>query len=155
MNRHRLALLIGAAAATLGSGPCGPILKQSGPLTERRHPTITPTQFVTLGTVAGGGARYDLQIVATVRQQLTDSGVKAVTMPGRFDNERDAVVRGCARDATPLVDGVLFVWYNRLELHDCVSQAVAYEISGEGRGVNEMADRLVAYLKSRSAPGTQ
>ena len=147
VTRTHLALLLCSAVATLGSGPCGPLLKQAGPVTERRHPTIVPTQFQRLGTVAGASARTDRQISAHVRKQLIDSGLTVVALPGRFDSEKAAVTQSCAPGAVPAIDGVLFVWHNRLELHDCVSEVVAYEVSGEGQGINQMADRLVAYLK--------
>ena len=152
VTRTHLALLLGAAVATLGSGPCGPLLKQAGPVVERRHPTIAPTQFQRLGTIAGASARTDRQISANVRKQLTDSGLTVVALAGRYDSEQDAVKRSCARDAAPTIDGVLFVWYNRLELHDCVSEAVAYEVSGESQGIDQMAVRLIAYLKGQAAP---
>lgn len=147
MTRTHLALLLGSAVATLGSGPCGPLLKQGGPVLERRHPTISPAQFQRLGTIAGASARTDRQISAHIRKQLIDSGLTVVALPGRFDSEQDAVKRSCAPDAAPAIDGVLFVWVNRLELHDCVSEVVAYEVSGESQGINQLADRLIAYLK--------
>ena len=152
VTRTRLALLLGSAVATLGSGPCGPLLKQAGPVTERRHPTIAPTQFQRLGTIAGASARTDRQISAHIRKQLVDSGLSVVALPGRFDSEQDAVKRSCAPGAAPAIDGVLFVWHNRLALHDCVSEVVAYEVSGESQGINQLADRLVAYLKGTPAP---
>jgi hypothetical protein len=45
-------------------------------------------------------------------------------------------------------DGVLFVWYNRLQLHDCVTAGSAYEITSGGQeGITQLTDRLIRYLK--------
>jgi hypothetical protein len=114
-----------------------------------RGRTFQPENFRVIATIAGRSGRTDLQIMATVRQQLRDSGFVALPARGRYDTEVDAIQRVCeSREGAP-VDGVLFVWYNRLRLADCTAQVTAYEIGGEGAsiGITAMADRLIAYLR--------
>jgi hypothetical protein len=88
-----------------------------------------------------------------VRLRMQDSGFAAVTKTGRWDSEAEAVRGVCASEGGAPVDGVLFVWYNRLQLSDCATQAIAYEISGDGPsiGITAMTDKLIGYLRGRSA----
>ena len=141
----------GVAAALLGS----PVLLSQCPI-QRVRPAvehinghIAPQNFKVIATIAGHARRTDLQISATVRQQLQDSGFVAVPKRGRYPTEVDAIKHVCAsREGAP-VDGVLFVWYNRLRLADCGAQVTAYEIGGEGAsiGITAMTDKLIAYLR--------
>lgn len=146
MTRSRLTFTLAAVLLGIGATACPPYARQR-PLVERLSPEIPPSRFHVIGTIAGGGSRTDLQISATVRQLLADSGVTAVRAKGRFDTQADAVREVCDPTETPSLDGVLFVWYNRMELHDCTTQRAAYEISGGQLGITQMTDRLVAYLR--------
>ena len=120
---------------------------------ERMNPSVSPSQLKVLATIAGGRSRADLQVSATVRQILTDSGITVVRHSGRFESQQDAVRQVCDNTAGERRDGVLFVWYNRLELFDCNSQRAAYEISGGQQGITELTGRLLAYLR-RDGPMT-
>lgn len=113
------------------------------------NPEIPPGRFRVLAAIAGGASRTDLQISVTVRQRLADSGFTVIKKPGRWDQQADAVRAICAPGNSPTVDGVLFIWYNRLELRDCTTERAAYEIGGAGGsiGVTAMVDRLVKWLK--------
>jgi hypothetical protein len=106
---------------------------------------IPAGRYHVLAGVAGGDARIDLQISVTVRQQLQDSGFTVLRRAGRWDSQTDAVRAICE----PPVDGVLFIWYNRLELRDCATVgAMAYEISSGGQeGITTLTDRLIRYLR--------
>jgi len=114
----------------IGAGACGPIFQSSGPPVERRHATIAPSQFRTLGAVAGGGSRSDLRISASVQKQLNDSGLTVLRKAGRWESPTEAVKSVCGTQEVPPLDGVLFIYYNRLELFDCVTEVTAYEVSG-------------------------
>jgi hypothetical protein len=150
---HSKALVLVAIAATLAAACNRPLLDREKPAVERVSSTIPPSRFHVLATVAGGGSRTDLQISVTVRQRLADSGFTAVRRAGRWDNEADAVRSICAPGQTPAIDGVLFIWYNRLELRDCTTEGAAFEIGGEGAsiGITAMTDRLVRWLKRDNA----
>ncbi len=78
MKTTRLLVTLSAVAVATGVYACGPILQQAGPPAERRHATIQPSQFRTIGAIAGGGSRSDLRISASVRKQLTDSGLNVI-----------------------------------------------------------------------------
>lgn len=139
-----------ATLALAGSACAGrPIFDRPKPAVERMNPAIPPGRFKVFASIAGGDARTDLQISATVRQILADSGFTVIRRPGRWENQTDAVRAICAPGQTPAVDGVLFIWYNRLELRDCLTESAAYEIGGSGGsvGVTEMADRLIRWLR--------
>lgn len=118
------------------------------PSVERVNPNIPGGNFRILASVAGGDALTDFQIVATVRDQLADSGVTMLRKAGRWDSQPDAVRAICAPGEVPSVDAVLFIWYNRLELRDCGTGSTAYEVLGHGKeGIQQLTDRLIRYLK--------
>lgn len=145
-----LGVLIGGLGACSGR----PLFDKARPMVERTSATIPPGRYRVLTTVAGGGAtRIDFQISATVRQQLEDSGVTVVRRAGRWTDELMALQSICAPDAVPAVDGVLFIWYDRLELRDCATQGTAFEIAGgTEQGITAMTDRLIVYLRRPPAP---
>ena len=155
MKRSRIALTLSAVIVVAVAAACGPILQRSGPPVERRHATIAPSQFRTLGAIAGGGSRSDLRISASVRKQLTDSGLTVVRKAGRWESPTEAVKSVCGTQEVPPLDGVVFIYYDRLELYDCVTEVTAYEVSGGSQGITHMADRLVAYLKDYAPPVSQ
>jgi hypothetical protein len=125
------------------------LFDRGGPMVERANPTIPPGRYRVLASIAGGGTtRLDLQVSVTVRQQLEDSGVTVVRRAGRWQDENAALQAICAPDAVPVVDGVLFTWYDRLELRDCATGTVAFEISGTAdKGILDMTGRLIQYLR--------
>lgn len=156
MSASKAVFLTVAAVAAVAAACNRPLLDRGRPAVERTSATIPPSRFKVLAAVAGGGSRTDLQISVTVRQRLTDSGFTAVRRAGRWDNEADAVRSICAPGQTPAIDGVLFIWYNRLELRDCTTEGAAFEIGGEGAsiGITAMVDRLVKWLKRDDVPAT-
>jgi hypothetical protein len=145
--RHVVFLL--AAAALAGCQKGRPVLEQISP-------TIPGDKFKVIATIAGGSSGSDLRMSVSVRQTLTDSGWTAVRRAGRWENQGAALSAICNEGG---VDGVLFVWFDRLELDDCATQRPAYAIDGSAeRGValDGMIKRLMAYLrgeKQRPLPG--
>lgn len=138
--------LVGAAA-----GCNRPLFDRAKPAVERMNPEIPPGRFRVLAAIAGGDSRTDLQMSVTVREQLADSGFTVVRRAGRWEGQHEAVRAICAPGQVPPVDGVLFVWYNRLELRDCTTEGAAYEIAGEGSlGIDAMVHRLVRWLRRDS-----
>lgn len=142
-------LLLAGLALGAAVGCNRPLFEREKPAVERINPSIPPSRFKVLASVAGDDARTDLQISVTVREILTDSGFTVIRRAGRWENQSDAVRAICAPGQTPSVDGVLFIWYNRLELRDCTTEGAAYEIGGAGGsiGITAMADRLIAWLR--------
>jgi len=145
------------ALASLGLWACTgrAIFDKPRPMIERINPNvpIPPGGYRTIATVAGGTMLTDFQIAGTVRQQLEDSGFTMLRRAGRWEDEGAAVRAICAPDAVPVVDGVLFIRYNKLELRACATEGVAFEInSSANKGITDMTNRLILYL--RRAPGT-
>jgi hypothetical protein len=143
-----------AVVALLSAAACNrPIFDKAKPAVERMNPEIPPGRFRVLAAIAGGDTRTDLQISVTARQRLADSGFTVVRRAGRWDGQAEAVRAICAPGQAPAVDGVLFVWYNRLELRDCTTESAAYQIGSDGSsiGITEMIDRLVRWLKRDGA----
>lgn len=141
------------AAGLIGITACNrPLFDKPRPAVERMNPEIPPGRFQVFAAIAGDNSRTDLQISVTVRQQMTDSGFTVIRRPGRWETQADAVRAICAPGQVPPVDGVLFIWYNRLELRDCTTESAAYEISGQGSvGITGMVDRLVRWLRRDTA----
>ena len=119
---------------------------------ERPSLTTAGSKFKVIATVAGGSSRMELRMSATVRKQLNDGGWTGVARSGRWDTQTAAVTEICGAGD---VDGVLFVSYQRLELDDCATRKPAYEIDGSperGVGIDEMAKRLMRYLRGEQTP---
>ena len=132
-----------------------PLFDKPRPAVERMNPDIPPGRFRVVATIAGDNTRPGLQISATARERLADSGFTVIRRFGRWDNQAEAVRMICAPGQIPPVDGVLFIWYNRLELRDCTTEGAAYEIGGEGSiGITGMVDRLVKWLRRDGGPAT-
>jgi hypothetical protein len=144
-------LIVLAAGAVAAACAGRPLFDKPKAAVERVNPEIPPSRFHVLATIAGNSARTDLQISATVRERLADSGFTVVRRAGRWENQADAVRSICAPGQVPPVDGVLFIWFDRLELRDCTTESAAYEIGGGGSvGITGMVDRLVTWLKRDS-----
>jgi hypothetical protein len=151
------ALLLGAGLLAAAAGCAGrPLFEREKPAVERVSMTIPPGRFHVIAGIAGGATRTDLQISATVRQRMSDSGFTMIRKAGRWENMTEAVRSICAPGQTPAIDGVLFIWYNRLELRDCVTEGAAFEIGGSGAsiGITAMVDRLVKWLKRDAGAAT-
>lgn len=142
------ALLVAAAAAGLLAACNRPIFDRPKPSVERINPNVPGGQFRILASIAGGDALTDLQISVTVRQQLQDSGFTVARRAGRWESQAEALRAICAPGEVPSIDGVLFIWYNRLELRHCGTGVTAYEItSGGAEGIGQMTNRLIRYMR--------
>jgi hypothetical protein len=148
MSRRTQVLLAVALLGVVGVACNRPLFEKPKPAIERMNPDIPSGRYKVLVSIAGGNARYDLQMSVTVRQRLIDSGYTVIKRPGRWETQADAVRAICAPGQVPPVDGVVFTWYNRLELRDCVTETAAYEVEGGGSiGITDMADRLIKFLR--------
>ena len=146
---HIRPALLGTLMAAAVVAACNrPLFDRPRPSVERINPNIPGGRFHILASIAGGDALTDLQISVTVRQQLQDSGFTVARRAGRWESQSDAVRGICAPGEQPSIDGVLFIWYNRLELRDCATGSTAYEItSGGSEGIDGITSRLIRYLR--------
>ena len=148
----RSALLATVAGVALLAACNRPLFDRPKPSVERINPNIPGGKFRILSSIAGGDALTDLQISVTVRQQLTDSGFTVARRAGRWESQSDALRGICSPGEQPSIDGVLFIWYNRLELRDCASGSTAFEItSGGSEGIDAITNRLIRYLRQGGA----
>lgn len=141
--------------AGIGAACNRPLFDKPRPAVERMNPDIPPSRFRVVAAIAGDNTRPGLQISATARERLADSGFTVIRRFGRWDSQAEAVRQICAPGQIPPVDGVLFIWFNRLELRDCTTEGAAYEIGGQGTiGIQGMVDRLVKWLRRDDGPAT-
>ncbi len=153
------AVLLAAAVVGIAAGGCTRALFQRpGPPVEHISSHIPGGRFHVIATIAGSDSRIGFQVSVTVRQQLEDSGFTVVRRAGRWGTELSAVQAICAPESVPIVDGVLFIWYNRLVLRDCATAGIAYEIAlpaegGLSIGIVDLTNSLVGYVRAgRAAP---
>ena len=143
------------AAAGLLAACAGPY----GRVRETYSSTVSPTRFKTIVVIAGENDAGDLQIAVQVREKLTASGLTALNRTGLWETEGAAVAEICppasgasgAESPPGAVDGVLFVWWNRMTLHDCETRKAAYQIDAAYTGVDNMIKRLLGYLRRPAA----
>jgi hypothetical protein len=136
-----------AAASTLG---CANLLPAKGRVTEFRSTTAPNVAYKVIAVIASDDSNSSLRMSATVRTQLNENGVAGVRRSGRWDSEDTAVNEICRTPGPEgSVQGVVIVSYDTLVLRECESRLVAYKIIGGGRlALNQMADRLIEYVRS-------
>ncbi len=116
---------------------------------EQKNEKIPGSKYKSVAVIAGDETRTTIRLSAQVREQMNSSGVTALRRSGRWASQLEAFNDICRPDQDPRVDGVLIVTFDKLELHDCETKGVAYYIVGGARlGLNEMTDKLLAYLKT-------
>lgn len=154
--RRGAALVVALGATGLLAACQGrPMFDRPQPSVERLNSEIPPGRFNTITSIAGGDQRIDLQISVTVRGLLEDSGIVVTRVPGRWESSTDALRSLCAPGASPALDGVLFIWYNRLELRECATGSIAYEITSKGQeGITHLTNRLIRYLRRAPESGS-
>lgn len=146
MTFSRRTTLLLFACAGLGACAGGPY----GRVREIRSQSIPGSRFHTVVVIAGEDDQSDLQITARVRERLEQSGMTVVRRSGLWETEEQALAEICPVGGTPTgIDGVLFVWWNRLNLRDCETHRPAYQIRGGYVGVDEMTRRLLRYFQER------
>ncbi|HXF95021.1 MAG TPA: hypothetical protein VNI61_02845 [Gemmatimonadales bacterium] len=134
-----------SALAVFGALACFP--GPYGRVTEVVSSAVPGDSIRVIVVVAGESEDTDLRIAAQVRDQLNAAGLTALRRPGLWDSEQSALAEICPRDQPSDVDGVLFVWWNQLELRECPTHRPAYQIRGGYTGVNAMVKRLLRYLR--------
>lgn len=118
-----------------------------GRVKETQNPTISPDRFKNLVVIAGESDQGDQQIAARVREALTDAGLTIVSRRGTWETEEQSLMDICPLGAGTGLDGVLFVWWNRMTLRDCETHRTAYHVDAAYTGTENMIKRLLGYLR--------
>ena len=119
---------------------------------EQQSSKHTGAEYKLITVIAGDDSRGALRMSVLVRRKLNEGGWQAVTRSGRWTTENDALGDICPQGEAVNVDGVLFVYYNQLSLFDCRSRTLSYQVEGgEQLGIDQMAQRLIVYLKGGTA----
>jgi hypothetical protein len=117
-------------------------------------PQIDGSTIKRITVIADGPSRSDVQVTSRARERLTKAGLNLVKRGGSWETDTQAVRELCIQNpaSNDNVDGVVFVGWNHVTLHDCASQKIATRITGNYAGVDVMADRLLRYM-GHTPPG--
>ena len=137
--------MLGVALAAVAAACAGPY----GRMNEIVSASVPGDSFRTVVVIAGDDDQSALQITAKVRQQLNDAGFSALRRSGLWSVEREALADICPLGQPTDVDGLLFVYWNELDLYDCRSHKPAYQVRGGMQGTDLMVKRLLRYLRLR------
>lgn len=144
--------------AGLGWG-CGSVGYTGEDVRETRVMTGQGERFRALGVVPFDPDGYDTQIAGRARRQLESRGFEAelIVVEGSGSAYVEMVLREiCEGSRSPIdAQGVVFVTWDRLELRDCASGEVAYEVEGGYAGVDRMVEDMVRYFRGEPAPGQE
>jgi hypothetical protein len=139
-------MLVGTLAAAVVVVACaGPY----GRMTEIVSQSVPGDSFRTLVVISGDDDQGALQLTARVRQQLNDAGVSALRRGGLWSIEREALADICPLGQPSEVDGLLFVYWNELDLYDCRTHKPAYQVRGGMQGTDLMVKRLLRYVRPK------
>jgi hypothetical protein len=108
-------------------------------------------RFETLVPIISADIPAADDVGARLRQQLQQEGLTILRRSGMWETEGAALVAICPLGQPSDVDGVLFVWWNKLQLSDCATHRPAFHIAGGYRGVEYMVGRLVLYIRGADA----
>jgi hypothetical protein len=135
------------ATLIVGAAGCGSMTKM-GKIEQSIAPEVDGRKFRRLTLIAAGPHRGDRQVLARARDRLTAAGVTLVKRPGEWATNADALRDICVQrpEGTDNVDGVVFVTWDNLSLHECGTGVVATSISGGYAGIDAMVDRLIRYM---------
>lgn len=122
-----------------------------GKVKEMTSDTIRGDSIRVIVVIAGESESADRQMAGRVRATLDSAGVTTLRRAGTWETEETALFDICPAGQPTDIDGVLFVWWNQLELRHCGTHRRAYHIEGGYRGIDYMVKRLMAYLNVRPA----
>jgi hypothetical protein len=142
-------------AALVAAVGCGGMTKM-GKVDQYVAPSISGSKFQRLALISGGN-RGDRQVLARARERLTGAGVTLVKRAGTWQTNADAVKEICTArtDNTENVDGVVFVDWDTLTLHECETGVIATNITGSYAGIDVLVDRLIRYLRVTPQEGAK
>jgi len=137
--------LLGVVSVAVVVGCAGPY----GRMNEIVSATMPGDSFHTVVVISGDDDQSSLQLTARVRQQLNDAGLSAQKRAGLWSVEREALADICPLGQTSDVDGLLFVYWNQLDLFDCRTHKPAYQVRGGMQGTDLMVKRFLRYLRPK------
>lgn len=143
MKRSLVALAI--LAATLAG--CNKLAYRSR-IDEFRNESVSPARFTAIAVLPLDPSGFDPGIAARVRDNLKKEGVNIVSARVMVGDSEASMQQLCPKNDPAEYQGVLWVTYDRIILRDCESTAVAYRAIGGYSGVDALAKRLLAYLRS-------
>jgi hypothetical protein len=121
-----------------------------GKMNEIVSATMPGDSFHTLVVISGDDDQSTLQLTARVRQQLNDAGLSAQKRSGLWSVEREALADICPLGQPSDVDGLLFVYWNEIDMFDCRTHKPAYQIRGGMQGTDLMVKRFLKYLRPQA-----
>jgi hypothetical protein len=137
--RWMLAVVI-VAVAVACPGPYGK-------MNEIVSATVPGDSFRTLVVISGDDDQSSLQLTARVREQLNAAGLSAQKRSGLWTVEREALADICPLGQTTEVDGLLFVYWNELDMFDCRTHKPAYQVRGGMQGTDLMLKKFLRFLR--------
>lgn len=143
MKRALIALAI--STATLAG--CSRLAYRSR-IDEFRNESVSPARFTAIAVLPLDPSGFDPGIAARVRDNLKKEGVNIVSARVMVGDSEASMQQLCPKNDPAEYQGVLWVTYDRVILRDCESTAVAYRAIGGYSGVDALAKRLLAYLRS-------
>ena len=121
---------------------------------EFRNEQIPAARFTTITVLPYDQEGFDAGIAARVRDNLKKQGINVVTARMHMTESEVSIPQLCPKVDAPEYKGVLWVTFDRIVLRDCETSAVAFRAIGGYAGVDVLARRLVAYLKTGGAGST-
>ena len=144
-GKLRLAVVAGLLLTAAGCHARGPRIDSVV------SPTANPAEIRTITVIAGGSTNFDMRLVDRTRGLLVDAGIDVVRRAGEWGTEAAAVDDLCGE--TRSVDGVVFVYWDRLTLYSCGDAGVAYEAHSNEAGIDHLTRSLIRYLQPPGAAG--
>lgn len=137
--------MLGVVLAAIAVACAGPY----GKVNELISTTVPGDSFRTIVVISGDDEQSSLQLTARVRQQLNDAGLSAQKRGGLWSVEREALADICPLGQPSDVQGLLFVYWNQLDLYDCRTHKAAYQVRGGMQGTDLMVKRFLRYLRPK------
>ena len=141
-------LLIAAGCSSVG---------KMGKINEYVAPGTDARTIKRISLIAAGANRGDRQVMVRARERLSAAGVTLVTRSGEWGSNSDALKEICIQkpESPDNVDGVMFVAWDNLVLHECKTGVIATSVSGSYAGIDKLVDRMIYYLGATPQPPTK
>jgi hypothetical protein len=126
---------------------CG-TLKKAGTINQYVNPAVTASGIKRISLIGDGRERANKEIITRARTRLTEAGITLVVRSGSWESNEIALKDICVQrpQTDNNVDGVVFIGWDHVTLHDCATMGVATNIVGKYAGIDAMTDKLISYL---------
>lgn len=150
-DAHQIRTLGLVVLLAMSAGACSSMAYRTK-IDEFRNPSIAPERYTTIAILPVNTDGPDATIAARVRDNLRKQGVHIVPARRMVGEGEVSMKELCTPEAPAEYKGVLFVTWDRLILRDCETTAVAYRAMGNYSGVDQLAKKLVLYLRATPSP---